>query len=65
MYECVPSTQEYTVYVPSVTAVAKTGTRTKLVYDTVTENVPYTECYTVMVPYTYTVKVPVCCGGCK
>jgi hypothetical protein len=60
--EVVPVTQEVTVHVQQVQAVARTATRTRLVSETVTEVVPTVEQYTEMVPYTYTVPAAAPCA---
>jgi hypothetical protein len=62
--EMVAQSHEVTVNVLSCKPVERTGKRKRLVCDTVTETVPVTECYTVMVPYVCTVRVPACVPGC-
>jgi hypothetical protein len=62
--DVVPVQLEVTVNVVKTTAVQKTGVAKKLVCDVVTEIVPVNECYTEMVPYSYTVKVPVYSYSC-
>jgi hypothetical protein len=70
--DVVPQTRQVTVNVCTYQPVQKQGTRKRLVADTVTETVQVQECYTEMVPYTATVRVPVAtapvmasgCGDC-
>jgi hypothetical protein len=59
--EMVSQTREVTVNVTTLQPQQRTGTRTRLVPETVQETVNVTQAYCEMVPYTYTVRVPV--GG--
>jgi hypothetical protein len=68
--ETVPRTRGFTVNVVHYRPVERTGTRTRVVHETVNETVSVPETYCVMVPYTQTVKVPAMtcayeerCGG--
>jgi hypothetical protein len=55
----VPQTREYMVNLCSYRQVEKTGTRTRMVCETVQQQVPVTQSYCVSVPYQVTVRVPV------
>jgi hypothetical protein len=59
--ETVPQTREVVVNVTTMQPQQRTGTYSRVVQETVQETVNVTQTYTEMVPYTYTVRVPV--GG--
>jgi hypothetical protein len=59
--ETVPQTREVVVNVTTMQPVQRTGTRLRVVQETVQETVNVTQTYCETVPYTYTVRVPI--GG--
>lgn len=60
MYENIPETKEVTVQVCRYEPIVKDGVRQRIVCDTVQETVNVTHTWVEQVPYTTTIKVPVC-----